>query len=186
MSVNISSAQFRDRGLPETVSAVLAETGLAAGLLELELTESALFKNPEEAACSLGALRALGVTLAMDDFGTGYSSLAQLHRLPFDTLKIDQAFIARVGEDRSSAAIVRAVLGMTRGLGVRAVAEGIESAAQLAFIVREGCDVAQGFHLGRPMPATGIDELLAAQDGTNRVAWPFTAAPMPRIRAAAG
>ncbi len=186
VSVNIAAAQFRDRSLPETVRAALAEAGLAAGRLELELTESALFKNPEEAATILGALRALGVTLAMDDFGTGYSSLAQLHRLPFDTLKIDQAFIARVGEDRSSAAIVRAVLGMTRGLGVRAVAEGIESAAQLAFVAYEGCDLAQGFYLGWPMPAAEIGELVQTQQATDRGAWPVAAMPLPRIRAAAG
>jgi EAL domain-containing protein (putative c-di-GMP-specific phosphodiesterase class I) len=122
----------------------------------------------------------------MDDFGTGYSSLAQLHRLPFDTLKIDQALIARIDEEPRSAAIVRAVLGMTRGLGVRAVAEGVESAAQLAFIVGEGCDVAQGFHLGKPMPARGIDELLAAHGGDDRVASPLAAAPVPRISATAG
>ena len=150
VSVNLSPVQFRQDGLVETVREALAENGVQPARLELEVTESVLIGNTEEAAAVLARLRALGVRLAMDDFGTGYSSLSYLERFAFDKLKVDRSFIHELASSESKRAIVRAVLDLGRGLGMETCAEGVETEEQRELLAREGCAVVQGFLFGRP------------------------------------
>jgi len=131
---------------------VLLETGLAAGRLELEITEGVLIGDFSRAVSILRRLKALGVKIAMDDFGTGYSSLSYLQAFPFDKIKIDRAFIANLENNAQSAAIVRAVIGLGHGLGLPVVAEGVETQAQLAILTTLACDEYQGYLAGRPRP----------------------------------
>jgi diguanylate cyclase (GGDEF)-like protein len=150
VAVNLSPVQLQDAGLPTLVREVLAETGLEPERLELEITETALIRDRDRALTGLERLKALGVRLALDDFGTGYSSLSYLQTFPFDTLKIDRCFVARVGEDASSATIVESVIRLGQGLGLRVVAEGVEHEEQLAILRGHGCDAVQGYLLGAP------------------------------------
>jgi diguanylate cyclase (GGDEF)-like protein/PAS domain S-box-containing protein len=152
VSVNLSPVQFRHGDLVSLVHAVLLETGLAANRLELEITEGVLIDDFSRAVSVLRRLKALGVRISMDDFGTGYSSLSYLQAFPFDKIKIDQAFISNVERNPHSAAIVRAVIGLARGLDLPVVAEGVETHDQLAFLSREACDEVQGYFVGRPQP----------------------------------
>jgi diguanylate cyclase (GGDEF)-like protein/PAS domain S-box-containing protein len=158
VAVNLSPVQFRDGDLPTLVHTILLETGLAPHRLELEVTEGVLINDFTRAVAILRRLKMLGVSIAMDDFGTGYSSLSYLQSFPFDKIKIDRTFISNLTENHYSATIVRAVIGLGRGLGLPVMAEGVESAEQLAFLAREQCDEVQGFLLGRPAP---IDEYAA-------------------------
>ena len=153
VAVNISSRLFSRGELDQKVARVLAETGLPAGQLELEVTESAIMEDPDAALRFLTRLRALGVRLAIDDFGTGYSSLARLKRLPVDKLKIDQSFVRGLPEDTDDAAIARAVIALGHSLGLKVLAEGIEAPRQVEFLRELGCDYGQGYHYGRPLPA---------------------------------
>ena len=154
IAVNLSAVQFQHGNLPQTVAAILAETGLPGCRLELEITESVLIGDFARALSILRQLKTLGVRIAMDDFGTGYSSLSYLQSFPFDKIKIDRSFIANIDTNPQSAAIVRAVLGLGRGLGLPVLAEGVETEAQLAFLVREHCSEVQGYLIGRPeLPA---------------------------------
>ncbi|MBB2687868.1 UNVERIFIED_ORG: diguanylate cyclase (GGDEF)-like protein [Rhizobium etli] len=151
VAVNLSPVQFRHGDLAGLVHSVLLETGLPADRLELEITEGALIDDFQRALTILRRLKALGVRIAMDDFGTGYSSLSYLQLFPFDKIKIDQSFIRNI--DRSqSAAIIRAVIGLGRGLDLPVIAEGVELAGQLDFLAREDCDQVQGYLIGRPGP----------------------------------
>jgi diguanylate cyclase (GGDEF)-like protein/PAS domain S-box-containing protein len=152
IAVNLSPIQFRHGDLPELVHSILLETGLAANRLELEITESVLIGDFSRAVSILRRLKSLGVRIAMDDFGTGYSSLSYLQSFPFDKIKIDQTFISNLEHNLQSAAIIRAVIGLGRGLDLPVVAEGVESAGQLAFLAKELCDEVQGFLVGRPLP----------------------------------
>jgi diguanylate cyclase len=152
VSVNLSPVQFRHGDLPSLVHAVLLETGLPATRLELEVTEGVLIDDFSRTVTILRRLKALGVRIAMDDFGTGYSSLSYLQAFPFDKIKIDQRFISNLGHDGQSATIVRAVIGLARGLAIPVVAEGVETQAQLDFLAAEQCDKVQGFLIGRPEP----------------------------------
>ena len=154
MSVNVSAIQLLRSDLPRTVERILRETGVDPGQLELELTESVLMANAGLAAERLQSFRRLGVSIAVDDFGTGYSSLAYLRRLPITTLKIDKAFIDDLGRpgDSEDAAITTTVIAMARSLGLSVVAEGVETAEQLAFLRQHRCDVVQGYLLSRPLP----------------------------------
>ncbi len=150
ISVNLSPAQFNQGDLVGMVHSVLLETGLPAERLEIEITESLL---ADERALSLARrLKAFGVHIVMDDFGTGYSSLQTLQTFPFDKLKIDRSFISSVDTNVQSATIVRAVIGLCRGLGVPVLAEGVETQAQLDFLAAEACDEVQGYFFGRPQP----------------------------------
>jgi hypothetical protein len=150
ISVNLSPAQFSQGDLVGMVHSVLLETGLPAERLEIEITESLL---ADERALSLARrLKAFGVHIVMDDFGTGYSSLQTLQTFPFDKLKIDRSFISGVDTNVQSATIVRAVIGLCRGLGVPVLAEGVETQAQLDFLAAEACDEVQGYFFGRPQP----------------------------------
>ena len=129
---------------------VLFETGLSPGRLELEITETALIRDLNRALATLRRIKALGVAIAMDDFGTGYSSLSNLRAFPFDKIKIDSSFIKSVNANDQAAAIVRAVLGLGRGLSLPVLAEGVETAAELEFLEDELCDEVQGYLVGRP------------------------------------
>jgi EAL domain-containing protein (putative c-di-GMP-specific phosphodiesterase class I) len=153
VSVNVSVRQLRDPALVETVRDVLAETGLPPSAVWLEITESGVMEDVETALATLGALHELGVLLCIDDFGTGYSSLSYLHRLPAGIVKIDRSFVAGVGEDGANEPIVRAVLAMTRAMGRRVVAEGVETETQRDWLRDQGCDMAQGWLYGRPLAA---------------------------------
>jgi EAL domain-containing protein (putative c-di-GMP-specific phosphodiesterase class I) len=145
--------------LVEQVAAILEETGLPPHLLELEITESVLMDQTE---AGTRALRALGVKLVLDDFGTGYSSLAYLKHLPLDTIKIDRSFLNGLEADDANLPIVQAVISLAHGLGIGVVAEGIETAAQLARLRTLDCDRGQGFYFARPMPAADEEPLLRA------------------------
>ena len=159
MSVNLSPRQLAEAALPNDVARVLHDTGIVPGALWLEITESTLMRDAESALSALGALRALGLHLAVDDFGSGYSSLAYLQRLPVETLKIDRTFIAGVGEQQDSTAIVDAVVSLARALRLSTVAEGIETPEQLQQLRAMGCELGQGFLFGpaRPAEAFGAD-----------------------------
>ncbi|WP_410621760.1 EAL domain-containing protein [Amycolatopsis sp. cmx-8-4] len=160
LKVNLSTRQLDDPHLVPAVQDALASTGLPAGALCLEVTESALMRDQEAAGEVLAALRSLGVLLAIDDFGTGYSSLAQLRRLTLDTLKIDRSFITGIAESHDAEAIVTSIIAMAHAVDLTVIAEGVETAEQLELLRRLGCDQAQGFHLGRPIPA---DELFGSR-----------------------
>ena len=162
LAVNLSPVQVRRPGLVPLVADVLRDTGMVAGLLELEITEGTLLHDTEHTLKTLGSIRNLGVGIVLDDFGTGYSSLGYLRRFPFDKLKIDQGFVAHVVEDAGAAAIVRAVATLGRSLGMRVTAEGIETAAQLAHLEELGCDEGQGYFLGRPLAGACLASLIAA------------------------
>ena len=152
IAINLSPVQFRHGDLAALVHAVLLETGLPACRLALEITEGVLIGDSVRALSILRRLKALGVHIAMDDFGTGYSSLSYLQSFPFDKIKIDQAFISNLEKSEQSAAIVRAVIGLGRGLHLPVVAEGVETKEQLEFLSRESCDEVQGYLIGRPRP----------------------------------
>ena len=153
VSVNVSALQLLRSDLPGAVSEALLRNGLPSSVLELELTESVLMANAEVASDRLHLFRQLGISIAVDDFGTGYSSLAYLHRLPINTLKIDKAFIDGVAtpDDHEDATITTTIIAMARTLGLRVVAEGVETAGQLAFLEQNACDIAQGYWISRPL-----------------------------------
>jgi EAL domain-containing protein (putative c-di-GMP-specific phosphodiesterase class I) len=134
-------------------------------LLLLEITETALMSDPDAALKSLTGLKNLGVGLAVDDFGTGYSSLTYLKKFPIDELKIDRSFILGLQSDTGDAAIVRSCVGLAHAVGIRAVAEGVETAEQAEALKVMGCDLAQGFHFARPLPAPLLKEWLNASRG---------------------
>ncbi len=157
MAVNLSPAQFRIPGLALEVARILDETGLCGERLELEITENVLLHDTEATLGTLRALKDLGVSVAMDDFGTGYSSLGYLRRFPFDKIKIDRSFVCDVAEGGDATAIVRAVVRLGRSLGIRTIAEGVETGSQAEFLASEGCDEVQGYHYGRPMAAAEIE-----------------------------
>ncbi len=160
MAVNLSARQFRQENLVQMVSAILEETGLPPGLLELEITESTMMHRTEEAAAGLRALHDIGVQISLDDFGTGYSSLAYLHRFQVHTLKVDQSFVRDIKSDRDDAAIVSTVITLAKQLKLKSLAEGVETKEQLAFLRTRGCDSYQGFLFCRPKPAAEIEALL--------------------------
>ncbi len=152
VSVNLSPAQFRHGDLAGLVGDVLRETGLEATRLELEITEGVLIQDTARALDILGRIKKLGVAVAMDDFGTGYSSLAYLQAFPFDRIKIDRSFIAALEDNPQSQAIVRAIIGLGRGLNVPITAEGVENDVQQAFLAELYCDEVQGYLVGKPQP----------------------------------
>jgi diguanylate cyclase (GGDEF)-like protein len=160
IAVNLSPAQFKNRSIVQTVISALASSGLAAGRLELEITELVLLQESEGAFAILHQLRELGIRIAMDDFGTGYSSLGYLRKFPFDKIKIDQSFIRDLSTKEDSVAIIRAVVGLSSSLGITTTAEGVETKEQLARLTAEGCNEAQGFLFSKPLPATDIQRIL--------------------------
>ena len=160
MTVNVSGRQIERGSLAATVREVLEETGADPATLTLEITESVAMRDPARVLATLNAVTALGVKLAIDDFGTGYSSLSYLQRFPLDALKIDKSFVDGIALEGAAGAqaagLVRAVVQMAAALGLQTVAEGVETAAQHAALRALGCDLAQGYHFGRPGPASAI------------------------------
>jgi diguanylate cyclase (GGDEF)-like protein len=163
MSVNISARQFqRPDELVREVVRVLEKTGLAPGSLMLEITESMIMGDAEHNVDVLGKLKDLGVLIAVDDFGTGYSNLGYLRRFPVDMLKVDKSFVQGLGENPEETAIVQAVISLARALGLRTVAEGIETTEQLNHLRALGCELGQGYYFSEPLPADKASALLSA------------------------
>jgi len=160
VSINVSAAQIQRPSFVQDVRSTLLETGIVPSMLELELTESGLMHNAERAVAQMQELKSLGVRLVMDDFGKGYSSLSYLQRFPLDKLKIDQAFVSNIVQGGHDAVLVRAIIAMGQHLGLRVVAEGVETAAQYGYLRSNHCDELQGFFIARPVPASEIPELL--------------------------
>ena len=161
VSVNVSPLQFRRADFVESVERILAETGFDPAQLELEITEGTLLGNVDNAEVSMHRLKAIGLRLALDDFGTGYSSLAYLRRFPFDKLKIDKSFVRSLERSPDAAAIVHAIIGLGRGLGMKVTAEGVETAEQQLFLRAAGVHSMQGYRFGRPGSANLIVTRLA-------------------------
>jgi len=160
IAVNLSPAQFMHGDVVSLVHSILLETGLSPGRLELEITEGVLIEDFDRGLALLRRLKGLGVRISMDDFGSGYSSLSYLQAFPFDKIKIDRAFIMNLGRNPQSAAIVRAVIGLGHGMEMSIVAEGVETKEQLGFLAEQGCDVVQGFLIGKPLPIGLYDALV--------------------------
>jgi EAL domain-containing protein (putative c-di-GMP-specific phosphodiesterase class I) len=160
VAVNMSAPQFRSSGIAARIATLLGEAGLDPRGLEIELTESLVMHDAEEVVAILRELKAMGVMLAIDDFGTGYSSLSYLKRFPVDRLKIDQSFVRGIATDSDDAAIASAVISLGRSLGLRVVAEGVETEAQRAFLKARGCHEIQGYLVGRPMPALDFETVI--------------------------
>jgi diguanylate cyclase (GGDEF)-like protein/PAS domain S-box-containing protein len=160
IAVNVSAVQLHNANFSQLVHEVLLQTGLGPQRLELEITETALIRDLIRALATLRQLKTLGVRIAMDDFGTGYSSLSNLRAFPFDKIKVDGSFIKAVDMNEEAAAIVRAVLGLGRGLNLPVLAEGVETSGELQFLNAESCNEAQGYLLGRPAPISEFAELI--------------------------
>jgi diguanylate cyclase (GGDEF)-like protein len=171
VAVNVSAVQFAAPHLVETVAAALAESGLPANRLDLEITESVLLHDAERTLATLHALRALGVHISMDDFGTGYSSLSYLRRFPFDKIKIDQSFVRNMADGEECSAIVRAVAALGASLRIVTLAEGVETQAQLEQLIAHGCTEVQGYFFSPPLPGPQVFGLLAQAEGM----WPAAA-----------
>ena len=166
IAVNLSPVDFQRGDVPAMLAAVLRETGLSPERVEIEITEGVLIDDFSRAIAILHQIKTLGVRVAMDDFGTGYSSLSYLQSFPFDKIKIDQTFIAKLENNPQSAAIIHAILGLGRSLKLPVIAEGVETEAQLAFLTAEGCSEIQGYLIGRPQPIAHYQRVVAG-DGRN-------------------
>jgi EAL domain-containing protein (putative c-di-GMP-specific phosphodiesterase class I) len=162
VAVNLSPAQFKSRNLVPSVVSALEDSGLSARRLELEITESVLLQDSEATLATLHKLRSLGVRISMDDFGTGYSSLSYLRSFPFDKIKIDRSFVSELAIRDDSMAIVRAVTGLGKSLGISTTAEGVETSEQLALLRAEGCTEVQGYLFSPPRPAEDVERMLSA------------------------
>jgi EAL domain-containing protein (putative c-di-GMP-specific phosphodiesterase class I) len=163
VTVNVSGRQLEDPALPGHVADALAASGLAAGRLTLEITETVLMRDTAAALGTLGALKSLGVRLAVDDFGTGYSSLRYLQQFPVDVLKIDRSFVEAVARGPQGAALARTIVALGRTLGLRTVAEGVETAEQRDALRAMGCPLGQGYLFARPLDDAALAALLAAE-----------------------
>jgi diguanylate cyclase (GGDEF)-like protein/PAS domain S-box-containing protein len=173
MAVNVSAVEFRNPNFLNNLFTTLNETGLDPRSLELEVTEGVLMKNVELGASILESLRAKGVRVAIDDFGTGYSSLSYLRKFPLDALKIDQSFVRQIPDSPDEATIVNAIISMGRSLHLRVIAEGVETAEDLAFLQDHECDEAQGYYFSRPVPADQFAVLLTT-DQSNHAFQPLS------------
>jgi diguanylate cyclase (GGDEF)-like protein len=163
VSVNLSPVQIRSRGLVELLRTMLAETGMPAARVVLEVTEGVLIDNPEQAQAKLEALRALGLRTALDDFGTGYSSLNYLQKFPFDRLKIDRSFVASLGTTGNAGAIIQSIVTLGHALGMKVLAEGVETNEQRVLLRLAGCDEMQGYLFAKAAPAEAIDKIRSRQ-----------------------
>jgi diguanylate cyclase (GGDEF)-like protein len=160
VAVNLSARQFRDRNIDRIIADIVRSVGIDPRYLEFELTESILMQDTVQAAAMLRNLKALGVSIAVDDFGTGYSSLAYLKRFPLDTLKIDREFVRDCTSDPDDAAIAQSIVSLAHNLGLRVVAEGVETQEQLEFLASVGCDEMQGYYFSRPVPQADCTQML--------------------------
>jgi diguanylate cyclase (GGDEF)-like protein len=165
VGINVSGVQFRQRDLLDTIAQTLLTTGLPADCLELEITEAVVMHNPASAIVMLEKLSEMGVHIAIDDFGTGCSSLSYLKRLPIDRLKIDCSFVRDISSDPDDAAIVKATIGVAHNLRLKVIAEGVETAEQLEFLRRLGCDEYQGYHNSHPLTAAQFERMLRVDFG---------------------
>lgn len=172
IAINLSPVQFHDRWLAQKVLGVLAETGLPAGRLEVEITENALVADFETARATVLSLKNQGVRIALDDFGTGYSSLHSLRELPFDKVKIDRSFVASHSQSEDSRKIVAAIISLSHSLGLPTTAEGIENEADAQWLDSLGCDQGQGYYYSPPLAAEAVDDLLAREQGDEAAAIP--------------
>jgi EAL domain-containing protein (putative c-di-GMP-specific phosphodiesterase class I) len=160
VAVNLSGRQFSEGDSIEQIKQVLLETGVDARCLKLEITETVVMEDGEAAAAMLSQLRELGIGLCIDDFGTGYSSLSYLHKFPINILKVDRSFVSRIGETGENLEIVRAIVMLARSLGMEVVAEGVETAVQLAQMRAIGCEYGQGYFFSRPLDSEAATALL--------------------------
>jgi EAL domain-containing protein (putative c-di-GMP-specific phosphodiesterase class I) len=165
IAVNLSGRQFAQQNLSQTITHILAQTGLAPHLLELEITESTLIQDTQASIATLNALTQLGIRISIDDFGTGYSSLSYLKSFPINAIKIDQSFVRDIHTDPDDAAIVSAIIAMAKSLGMETIAEGVETSEQLAFLQLRECDTMQGYLFSKPVSASALKQLL--QSGRN-------------------
>ena len=163
VAVNLAAANIVDVTLPAAIGAALERHDVPAERLVCEISEHTVMADPVRATAVLGGLRELGVGLSLDDFGTGHSSLSYLKRLPLDEVKIDRSFVAGMADDENDAVIVRSTIDLARNLGLRVVAEGVETAEIMDELARLSCDTAQGFHISRPLPAERLSAWLAAR-----------------------
>ena len=161
VAVNLSARQFREKNLARLIQDFASSSGIAARLIDLEITESLLVENPAAVRQVLMALREAGFTISVDDFGTGYSSLSYLTQFPLNALKIDRSFVKNLGTDPNAAAIVRAIINMAHSLGFFTIAEGVEEEGQLEFLRQAGCEQAQGYLFSRPLDADAAQKWLA-------------------------
>jgi len=162
VAVNLSPVQFRHGDIVSIVGNALRISGLPAERLELEVTETLWIQDGDSVLDQLKQLRQMGVSIALDDFGTGYSSLAYLWKFPFDTVKIDRSFVSQMESEPKAAAIVDTITGLGKTLGLTITAEGVETLAQATFLKEAGCDQAQGYLFGRPLPAAAANALANA------------------------
>ena len=162
LSVNLSARHVQDSGFPDRLAAVLRESGVDPRSISLEITESVLIESSDSPVAVLEGLRALGPRLILDDFGTGYSSLSYLRRFPLDAVKLDRSFVAGIGQPGRDRELVGALLHLAEVLGLEVVAEGVETEEQLASLAELGCPLAQGYHLGRPMPPAALRDAVLA------------------------
>ncbi|MHB8744576.1 MAG: EAL domain-containing protein [Sulfuricaulis sp.] len=169
VAVNISARQFHQANLAEVVAMIIRETGLAPDHLELEITESIIMRKADATVTTLQQLNAMGVKFSIDDFGTGYSSLSYLKRFPIDAIKIDQSFVRDIPDDSDNAAIATAIITMAHSLGIRAIAEGVETREQLDFLRGRLCDSMQGYYFSRPVPVEEFKRLLREGNISNSV-----------------
>jgi predicted signal transduction protein with EAL and GGDEF domain len=169
IAVNVSAVQLHNPAFAQELRQVLLETGMPASRLEIEITETALVRDMNRTLATLRQVKALGVEIAMDDFGTGYSSLSNLRAFPFDRIKIDRSFITSVHSNQQAATIVRAVLGLGKGLGLPVIAEGVETSAELRFLQEENCDEVQGYLIGRPASISSFRQYTHADASPLRV-----------------
>jgi EAL domain-containing protein (putative c-di-GMP-specific phosphodiesterase class I) len=162
VGVNLSMRNLHDPDLVEQISHLLAATGVPATALKLEVTESALMTDPLRALGSLARLRAIGVEIAIDDFGTGHASLSYLKQMPVEEIKLDRSFVRDMTSDKNDYTIVRSTIELAHDLGLRVIAEGVEDQATWDMLVKLGCDLAQGYHMSRPLPEAALRQWFAA------------------------
>jgi EAL domain-containing protein (putative c-di-GMP-specific phosphodiesterase class I) len=181
VSVNISAASLRDEALPDKVGALISKHRINPARITLELTEDSFIADPEQALVVLEQLRALGVELSIDDFGTGFSSLTYIRRLPVSELKLDRTFLTGAPQDKRAVSVIRSTVDLAHSLGLRIVAEGIENLEALALVDELGCDAAQGYLMGRPVPAQDFD---LGPVGLKRVHRATRGVTLPRLQPA--
>ncbi|MBK7974659.1 MAG: EAL domain-containing protein [Deltaproteobacteria bacterium] len=179
-SINLSPMQLTREGFAERVAAILDAHGVPPNAIELEITERSLMRSEHTVETNLNALRGLGLRLSLDDFGTGFSSLSYLRRFRFDVLKIDRSFVRDLIHDPEDGAITNAILSMSRALGLRVIAEGVETEAQRAYLCERGCELMQGYLFSRPIEASALAGLFGRALGPEGAcAWTVTAPSAP-------